>query len=153
MCFRSHFAQKVRTGVTSFPGTGYLNWFGSLSTFSLGLRSCAPRCYSNLRYSNPAQPSRPVGRDTGRRWCGTGGEWEAQGGTGVERGGRLAPREPTSRNRGHYVLRAGTNKNRSEEPAMARCGGRVGRLDSGTKYHLFLKENCRGDPHIIKTVI
>ena len=57
--FRPHFAQKVRTGVTSFPGTGYLNWSNSLSVSSPGLKELSRGATLAVRYSNPRGPVGP----------------------------------------------------------------------------------------------
>ena len=59
MRFRPRFAQKVRTGVTSFPQTGYLNWFNSFSVFSLGLKELSRGATVAVRYSNTCGPVGP----------------------------------------------------------------------------------------------
>ena len=57
--FRPRFAQKVRTGVTSFTGTGYLSWFNSLSVSSLGLKEQSRDATVAVRYNNPRGPVGP----------------------------------------------------------------------------------------------
>ena len=59
MHFRPAFAQKIRTGVTSFPGTGYLSWFGSLTVSSVGLKVLCRGATVAVRYSNPRGPVGP----------------------------------------------------------------------------------------------